>query len=144
MVGWIGRAVFSTQSTHDVVAAHRVIELLDSLQAAANDARNGGHASGLHEGTLSNVDTLIPSDVTDRPRTPHKSSASSASVHVRVRINTASRAVLMRLPGVGPSTADKMIAERSIRPFQSVEDLTRVKGIGPKRLEKLRDFVLVP
>lgn len=49
--------------------------------------------------------------------------------------NTATREQLLALPGVGPVLADRIIAAR---PFQSVEDLTRVSGIGPRTLERLR------
>jgi competence protein ComEA len=49
----------------------------------------------------------------------------------------------MRIPGVGPVTAQNIVAARAERPFSSVADLDRVKGIGPKTLEKLRPFVVV-
>jgi len=48
------------------------------------------------------------------------------------------------LPGVGPSTAAKIIAEREAGgPFSSAEDLSRVSGIGPKRIEQLKGLVSV-
>ncbi len=60
-----------------------------------------------------------------------------------VNVNTADVALLDTLPGVGPSTAEKIVAEREANgPFTSVEDLTRVPGIGPKKLEALRDLVV--
>ena len=60
-----------------------------------------------------------------------------------VDVNTASVAELMRIPGVGPVTAESIAAARAERPFSSVADLDRVKGIGPKTLEKIRPFVMV-
>jgi competence protein ComEA len=61
-----------------------------------------------------------------------------------VNINTADVAQLDTLPGVGPSTAEKILSDREANgPFQSVDDLGRVSGIGPKRLEQLRDLVTV-
>lgn len=60
----------------------------------------------------------------------------------KIDINTADAASLDTLPGVGPSTATKIIAEREANgPFATVDDLGRVSGIGPKRLEQLRDLV---
>ena len=61
-----------------------------------------------------------------------------------VNINTADKTQLDTLPGVGPSTAAKIVAEREANgPFQSAEDLGRVSGIGPKRLDQLKDLVCV-
>ncbi len=73
-------------------------------------------------------------------------SASSNKLHNpgdgKVNINTADANELQRLPGVGPSTAQAILEYRSqIRRFGSVDQLDDVKGIGPKKLEKLRPFV---
>ncbi len=55
-----------------------------------------------------------------------------------IDVNTASEAELMRLPKVGAVTARAIIAAR---PFASVDDLDRVRGIGKKTLDALRPFV---
>jgi len=57
-----------------------------------------------------------------------------------VDINTASRDELMQIPGVGEVTATAIIEER---PFANVDDLLKVRGIGPKTLEKLKPWVTV-
>lgn len=63
---------------------------------------------------------------------------SSAVVHV----NTAGPDELETLPGIGPARAADIIAYRERDgPFQSVEDLLQVPGIGPATLERLRDQV---
>jgi len=64
--------------------------------------------------------------------------ASSPSVAGQISINSASKSQLMTLPGIGPSYADKIIAGR---PYSTIEQLTNVKGIGDKTMEKLRDLV---
>lgn len=58
----------------------------------------------------------------------------------RIDINTADQATLETLPGVGATTAKAIVAAR---PFNSVDDLERVPGIGPARLAELRDRVTV-
>jgi competence protein ComEA len=66
------------------------------------------------------------------------------SVGTVVNINTADAAALDALPGVGPSTAAKIVADRdSNGPFATPDDLGRVSGIGPKKLEALKDFIRV-
>jgi competence protein ComEA len=60
-----------------------------------------------------------------------------------IDVNAASAEELQRLPGIGPTLAARIVAERAKRPFAAVEDLRRVSGIGPKTVEKLRPFVAV-
>jgi competence protein ComEA len=62
----------------------------------------------------------------------------------KVNLNTASVAQLDALPGVGPSTAQKIVADRTENgPFRTAEDLMRVPGIGPKKFDSLKDLVTV-
>jgi competence protein ComEA len=60
-----------------------------------------------------------------------------------INVNTATADDLMRLPGVGPVTAQAIVSARTTSPFRTVDDLDRVRGIGPKTLDKLRPFVVV-
>lgn len=60
-----------------------------------------------------------------------------------INVNTATADELQRLPGVGPVTAQAIVAARATKAFETVGDLDRVKGIGPKTLERLRPFVVV-
>ena len=62
----------------------------------------------------------------------------------KVNINTATVEQLDSLPGVGESTAKKIIADREENgPFGSPEDLKRVSGIGDKKYEDLADLITV-
>jgi competence protein ComEA len=51
--------------------------------------------------------------------------------------NTATAAQLQALPGIGPTLARRIIAERAARPFSRVDDLRRVRGIGPRTLSRV-------
>jgi comEA protein len=54
-----------------------------------------------------------------------------------ININSASSEELQQVPGIGPSTAEKILQLRkSYGAFKSVDDLKAVRGIGPKRMEK--------
>jgi competence protein ComEA len=60
----------------------------------------------------------------------------------KVDINTATAEQLDALPGVGPATATKIIADRSANgPFRNVDDLMRVPGIGPSKFDALKDLI---
>lgn len=78
------------------------------------------------------------------PGSASSTAGKSASAGGLVNINQASAAELVTLSGIGEATAAKIIADREANgPFASVDDLTRVSGIGPKKLEALRDFICV-
>jgi len=63
---------------------------------------------------------------------------------LRIDPNRAPLYELMLLENIGETTALKIIAEREQNgPFRSVEDLQRVKGIGPKTIESIRDSVTI-
>lgn len=62
----------------------------------------------------------------------------------KVNLNTATAAQLDALPGVGPSTAAKIVADREKNgPFRSADDLMRVTGIGAKKFDSLKDLISV-
>jgi competence protein ComEA len=60
-----------------------------------------------------------------------------------VNVNTATAEQLALLPGIGPSRAEAIIQARQNRPFRAVQDLLRVRGIGPATLQNLRPYVSV-
>jgi competence protein ComEA len=64
------------------------------------------------------------------------------TVVARVSLSTATVDELDELPGIGPITAEKIVAWRTMHgPLRSVDDLDAVPGIGPARIEQLRDLV---
>ncbi|MDE2853327.1 MAG: ComEA family DNA-binding protein [Chloroflexota bacterium] len=59
-----------------------------------------------------------------------------------VRVNSASQAMLETLPGIGPATAQRIIAYREqVSQFDGLADLDEVPGIGPATLERLKDLI---
>lgn len=61
-----------------------------------------------------------------------------------VNINTATEAELEALPGIGPSLAARIVEHReSNGPFEAVEDILNVTGIGDAKLEAIRELITV-
>ena len=107
-----------------VVDGEQIIVATEEETAAAQAAASSGVSSGA---------------ASSGP--PH---AAGGVMGGKVNINTADGAVLDTLPGVGPSTAEKIIAEREANgPFITIEDLRRVSGIGEKKYEQLADLICV-
>ena len=76
-----------------------------------------------------------------RASTPGPTTSSKAPGRIKsgtVDINEASAEELQTLPGLGSKLAERIIANR---PYQKVDDLLKVSGIGPKTLERIRDRV---
>lgn len=83
-----------------------------------------------------------PARTTTGTTTPGSASPSAGTGPIN--LNTATEAELDTLPGVGPVTAAAIIAWRQANgSFASVDQLAEVDGIGPARLEKLKDRVTV-
>ncbi|MDE5413849.1 helix-hairpin-helix domain-containing protein [Alkalihalobacterium chitinilyticum] len=67
---------------------------------------------------------------------------SSTSKNGKVNINQATAEELQKLPGIGPAKATAIIAYRDENgPFQTIDDLQNVSGIGPKSIEKMSDEI---
>ena len=67
-----------------------------------------------------------------------------AKAEVRVNINEASKAELMKLAGVGPGGAQKIIDYRDAHgPFKKAQDLEKVDGVGKAVIEKNAGRIVV-
>jgi competence protein ComEA len=87
------------------------------------------------------VDTLERKPLMPKPAAPVRSGKVQHG-DPPIDVNAADEAELMRLPGVGPTLAGRIVLARGTDRFKSVDDLRRVKGIGAKTLDNLRPFVV--
>ncbi|KKQ90007.1 MAG: Competence protein ComEA helix-hairpin-helix repeat protein [Berkelbacteria bacterium GW2011_GWA2_38_9] len=82
------------------------------------------------------------SAVSEKPAETKSSSASTQTVSSKININTSSAAELDKLPGIGPTYAQRIIDYRDAHGgFKSISEIQNVKGIGPKTFEKLKDMI---
>jgi competence ComEA-like helix-hairpin-helix protein len=68
------------------------------------------------------------------------SGAAPSSDGAPIDLNTATEAQLQSLSGIGPALAKRIV---EARPYTTVDDLVRVRGIGPAVLERVRDSITV-
>jgi len=60
----------------------------------------------------------------------------------KIDINSADVETLAQLPGIGQKTAEKIISYRKTNgQFKNIDDLLNVKGIGQKKLDKMKAFI---
>lgn len=121
-----------------------IVELEAGARVADAIEAAGGLVDGADSGFLNlarevaDGDLVAVPDVGDEQAAPGAASAAGGLVNV----NVADAQALTSLPGIGPVLAERIVTYReSNGSFQSLEELTEVRGIGPSLLEQLEDQV---
>jgi len=124
----------------------------DALNAAGGtipeaDLQTINLAAFLNDGDRISIPTYKPTEDIEKRSispvivTPGTSVSSSSEI---VNINSASQEELEGLPGIGPVTAQKIIAYRQTQgPFASIEEIQNVSGIGPVTYGRIKDLITV-
>ena len=60
-----------------------------------------------------------------------------------ININTASAEELTRLKGIGEKIAERIVEYRQEKPFEKIEDIMNVSGIGEKKFEDIREMICI-
>lgn len=130
VAGWVDNPGVVTVDEGAIVA--------DAIAAA------GGMRTGAAADSVNLAAPVIPGQqvVVPGPESGGGGGSAVAAPGGLVSLNLATPADLEALPGVGPVLAERIIAHReSHGPFQVVEDLLQVSGIGEAKLASLRDLV---
>jgi competence protein ComEA len=79
----------------------------------------------------------------NKPFVPPGGDGGGATTGPRViNVNTATQAELESVPGIGPVLAGRIITWRTANgPFQALSDLTKVSGIGEKKLQDMQPYL---
>lgn len=137
--------------TADLTDINRAAKLIDATTLLVPDMAHAAYGQGYganphatYGGAVQNPPAYTVAGWQDAATAHGGASAGGAAARDgRVNLNTASQAELETLPRVGPATARKIMDYREATPFQSVDDLLNIHGIGEKTLEGLRPHVTV-
>jgi len=135
-------------SNADAILAHRAergpFESLDDLT----------HVHGVGSKTTEKVKPWLqlgsPEEPIERlerkpvsPSPPMSGKAKLLATDAKIDVNAATEADFVRLPGIGPTLAARIVQYRANAAFATVDDLRKVKGIGVKTLDAIRPFLAV-
>ena len=135
----------ATPSVVTLAEGSRVADAIDAAGGALPDADLAqlNRAARLTDGEKVHV-PITGEQAAEAAGTTAGSVETGATTQQLININTATEAELDVLPGVGPSTAEAIVADREENgPFSTIEDLMRVSGIGEKKFEKLAGQICV-
>jgi len=130
---------------YDLDAGARVIDAIEAAGGGAPDAdlNRLNLAAKVADGQrvlVQRVGEAAPAG----SASPGASGGGSADPSGLVSLNSATQVELEALPGIGPTLAGAIIAERERRGgFRSVNELRDVRGIGEKRFADLKDKVTI-
>lgn len=107
--------------------------------AVAGGARAGAALTALNRAAplVDGQQVLVPAHAASGGQVAERAAGGGQG---SVSINAADVAALDELPGIGPVTAERIVAERTAGgPFATLDDLDRVPGVGPATIDALRD-----
>jgi competence protein ComEA len=76
----------------------------------------------------------------DKVKTKAKAATAKLAPGNKININTADQAMIKKLPEIGPAKAKAIIAGR---PYSTIEDIMKVKGIKGKTFDVIKDYIVV-
>lgn len=135
-----GGSVRAWRRDHEVRFQELVEALVEQDQARLERAETGALGSGAAADSISGAGVRVPA--AKGAATALGSSRAGSLRPGSLDIDRASIPEWIRLPGIGPSLAARIVADREARgPFGTPEGLLRVPGIGPKTLDKISPFL---
>lgn len=134
-----------TPGVYELAQGARIRDGIDAAGGLSADA--AGNALNLARILTDGEQVIVPSqeEVEAQASSQVDNSAEGGfGAPEKININTASVEQLDTLPGIGPKTAQKIVADRQKNgPFKKPEDLKRVSGIGDKKYVTIADYICV-
>ena len=137
------------EGLYELEEEQRIADAIEIAGGLKNDAdlSDINLASKLEDGMKIYIPT-INENTNENTNTQNINSTKNPNTQGRttdkININTASQSELDTLPGIGPSTALKIIKYREENgKFKSIEDIKEVSGIGESKYEQIKDLIKI-
>lgn len=137
IVGISIKKYYYTSENSSNKAAVSYYDILDSLAETQKTTYTGSDIAGNEIKALKEKDTIV------KKKEVFAKSKKKSLPDGKINLNTASKLELMKLPGVGEKTAQKIIQYRKNNKFNKIEDIENVKGIGPKKFENMKKYLQI-
>ncbi|MDR0931125.1 MAG: helix-hairpin-helix domain-containing protein [Clostridiales bacterium] len=153
----IGMSIYKKDSTEPIIFNGGVVATDDATANLAensdgstdsDDTSSSGSESDSTSSSSSKSSTKSSTKTAKKPTSnavkPSPTPAKIQQGEAKININTATLAQLTRIPGVGESTAQKIIDYRTTKGnFIETKDIKKVNGIGDAKFEGMKDFITV-
>jgi competence protein ComEA len=131
-----------TPAVYELPQGSIILDAIESAGGAAPDAHLDGINLALELQDQQHVH--VPREGEANPPPVISGGQSERSAGSSININTATAKELQTLPGVGEVTAQRIIDYREANgPFQTIEEIQNVSGIGTKTFEGMKDMIAV-
>ena len=143
--GGSAEAPMITVHVAGLVSRPGLVALAEGSRVADAVAAAGGLLPGAQTESINLAALVADGEQIVVPGPGESSPAAGGSGEQKIHLNAATAAELDALPGLGPVIAERIVSFREENgPFQALEDLLDVPGIGEAKLADLRDRVQVP
>ncbi|MEK3890660.1 helix-hairpin-helix domain-containing protein [Bacillus sp. FSL K6-3431] len=126
---------------YEAVEGERIFDIIGQAGGLLDDADENqiNFAEKLHDEMVVHI-PKVGEDLDEMPANVNSGTKKDGIIN----INKADSTELESLPGVGPAKAKAIIEYREQNgPYQQIDDLQKISGIGPKSFEKLQDLISV-
>jgi len=125
------------KSTDDLSKAGLSAKVVDKIKPLVTV---GAASSATSTAVTTTAATVADSKPVKEAKTASKSAAVKLAPGTKISVNTADKATLESLPAIGPVKAQAIIDGR---PYKSVEDIMKIKGIKQKTFDTIKDYLVL-
>ena len=143
------RGAITNPGVYELTLGDRIIDAIDLAGGYTKEADTSGinHAQKLQDEMriyVPKIGEVLADSLIDGQATVALPSESTTAKDGKININRADETELTKLPGIGPSKAEAIIAYRDENGrFKTIDEIKNISGIGEKTFEKLKDLIVV-
>lgn len=138
---------FKNDHTKNIIISGSLFDSLkqEQILAANFDNYSTNKAIENSEETFqnNNLNDTIVTNYNAKTNYNERSKKLTSGSNKTINLNIAMKSELMQLPGVGEKTAEAIIEWRKTRKFNRPSDILNIKGIGPAKFNKMKEFIIV-